>query len=109
MNPPVKIGRYEIPIGSVSTVQRRVGAWGQLLSFLINVLMLVGVKGRPLIPLLRAHMRTPVYDVYLVGGLKLRFNEAEKTQLDEELSTHQAVMQVMGMIAGLQANQRPGR
>jgi len=92
MNPMIKIGRYEIPIGSVIGAQaRQIGA---LRRFYCKLFRRVPV---------------PSYDVYLAGGISLRLTEEEKQQLDEERATHEAVMQVMGMIAGLQANQRPGR
>ena len=92
MNPIVKIGPYEIPIGSVLSVQARK----------------IGLFRRLYYKVLR-RIPTPEYDVHLAGGIKLRFTEEEKEKLDEERATHEAVMQVMGMIAGLQANQRPGR
>src|SRR5262245_37962657 len=92
MNPMIKIGRYEIPIGSVIGVQTR--QVGRLQRFYCKLFRRV--------PTLQ-------YDVYLAGGITLCLTEEEKQQLDEERATHEAVMQVMGMIAGLQANQRPGR
>jgi len=92
MNPIIKIGPYEIPIGSVLGVQARQIGWLRRLYY----------KARRRIP-------APEYDVHLAGGITLRFTEEEKQRLDEERATHEAVMQVMGMIGAVQANQRPGR
>jgi len=92
MNPIIKIGRYEIPIGSVLSVQTRQ----------------IGLIRRLYCKLLR-RAPAPEYDVYLAGGIKLRFTEEEKQKLDDERSTHEAVMQVMGMIGAVQANQRQAR
>ncbi len=80
MNPLVKIGRFEIQIGNVLASVQATSDDGALL---------------------------PEWDVFLVGGLKFRFNAAEKAQLDEERETHNAVMHVYGMIIGQQRAQRP--
>ena len=80
MNPVKKIGRYEIPIGSVLSVRKRTG--------------------------LKA-VFFPGYDVFMAGGIVFRMNNAEKLELDIERQKHEEIMQVMGMIRDLQQANRP--
>ena len=79
MNPTVAIGRHEIPIGNVLATERRTDEQGQLLN---------------------------EWNVYLMGGLTLRFNAEEKLQLDKEREMHSGVLYVHGMIQTLQRAQR---
>lgn len=80
MNLTNTIGRYEVPITQILAVQKRTG-W-------------------------RGWFR-PGYDVFLLGGLKLHFTEAEKAELDAARAHHQQVMKVMGMVGSMQAANRP--
>jgi len=79
MNPIKTIGRFQIPIASVVIIKKRSGFWGWL---------------------------APGFDVKLQGGIKLSLNESEGEQLKDEIETHQAVMQVMGMVGHQQRNNR---
>jgi hypothetical protein len=80
MNPIKTIGRFQVPIASVVVIKARTGFWGWL---------------------------APGFDVTLTGGIVLGMNKVEGEQLKEEIETHEAVMQVMGMVAHQQRTNRP--
>lgn len=80
MNPIRTIGRFQIPIASVITTQKRTGLRGLFF---------------------------PGYDVLLIGGIKLRLNNAEKQQLDRERGIHEKTMETLYMVAAMQKNNRP--
>ena len=80
MNPIKEIGRYRLPIGSVTLIERRTG-WKGLLK--------------------------PGWNIHLSNGMKLCLTDAEKLQLDEELDTHSKVMEVLSMINHQQSVNHP--
>ena len=87
MNPLVKIGRYEILIGSVLSIQLREPGY----------LARLWYGWRKQFP-------PATYNVFLQGGIILRFNDEERQRLAEERELHQAVLQVHGMVIGQQRN-----
>lgn len=80
MNPIITIGRFQIPIASVITTQKRTGPRSWLF---------------------------PGYDVLLVGGIKLRLNNAEKAELDEARGIHEKTMETLYQVAAMQRANRP--
>jgi hypothetical protein len=75
MNPVKQIGRYQLPILNVASIQKRG----------------------------RFRLRNPYsnYAVFLTNGHTIYFTEEEKRLYDQERETHETVMQVYGMAKGL--------
>lgn len=78
MNPVKQIGRYQLPILNVVSINLRTG-WRKWLK-----------RG---------------YDVHLVNGQVIHFTENERRQYNEAMEEHSIILQVWGMAksAGLRA------
>src|SRR5262245_49039987 len=100
MNSIIRVGRFEIPLANVLSVQYREGAFVRIVHALRPLFALLPAKA--LAHIGRKVANAPCYDVYLAGGLRVRLNEAEKRQLDDERATDAAVMQVYGMLQSWQ-------
>lgn len=86
MNPVKQIGRYQLPLLSVTAIRRRTGWRVWLINWLIEKFDLL--------------YEPDIYDVILNNGRVICFTGAEKDQYDTALEWHAVTLQWYGAARG---------
>lgn len=82
MNPICEIGRYNLPLGSVTAIRKRqFDGWRKIL--------------------LRLRLAQPGYDAILNNGQIIHFTEEEKEKYDTAIEWHSIVVQWYGAARGM--------